>query len=963
MVSTSTLVTDSQLTVNKLSDVLSDIKNGTYKNLIKEFRVNHLASETKQKWKANNLPCFYPHAEFNKSKRLHDCLNFKSTGIITLDIDLDKSLIENIETSESIKLQLQSIPYVYAAFTSVSGGLKVLILTDFVTENSDLFGCLSKDVYLRVILEIKKCIPDLPHVDTNASGHKACFISFDENLYLNESAEILIITESVMASYRKPSVIPFFGRSDEIKRLEALSALDSIPKYLIYDERMKINFAIFDIFGYEGIGLLENHWEQSKIDNPLREQLKQQYLHHDSYHINGNYLFHIAKKQYGWSNQNVYNYPYDKSATYNDNSVSLDEAELTLDKIAHQVIDNPKDTIIKATCGLGKTSQLLKVIAKKIVSDPKFKVLIMAPTNALCNEMKGKINNFVADELNVLSPLQKLKLGKYKNKKIVSVISGKEKLCINKDDKGDIKVTCFKCQKQRNCKYRLQFNIDYQVRICPHNYLFNAPNIFEKGVKDELSKEISMDWKPDIIVVDEDPTNAAIDGQFVSVGSMSKFEYKLFESLKNDGLTTTLFKFKDSIVNAYDEEKRKVAQKASYHNGRSPNRIRALIEFLYKLTEYDLQEGEWIQSTNIILRDKENCRGIYLGRKKTVHERYENIPIIYMDATGNKEVIEKVFDRDFDEKVISVAPQPNVQVLQYNNRSFSKTSIENNSNIFQIIIDIIKANSGNTGVITYKDIQKKLIDNNIVNEDSSGYFRNIRGTNKFSDFDNLIIAGRFKLPPNTLEDLAACIFGVTEIVKSKPHSEFAIFDDEYRKKPSFIRLKNGESRLSLPLYNSDETIKLLRKHYEHSETEQALHRLRLVHGSSVKKLILLTNEVMDLPIDKVKQVNIQRNIDSRTKQKHLQAEAFLNDNKIFPFKPNQIKKILPNCGYQSIRNIKSHLNGKFKRYEVTGKNIKNRSVTQSFYFLNGMGYEEMVSAILNLDIVEICNINNLYLVE
>ena len=67
------------------------------------------------------------------------------------------------------------------------------------------------------------------------------------------------------------------------------------------------------------------------------------------------------------------------------------------------------------------------------------------------------------------------------------------------------------------------------------------------------------------------------------------------------------------------------------------------------------------------------------GKTIEILGEYKNASMLYMDATGEKVVIDTLFDRDFEFQEVRVQQQGNVKVYQFvNNASFSKSSFQNN---------------------------------------------------------------------------------------------------------------------------------------------------------------------------------------------------------------------------------------------------------------------------------------------
>jgi hypothetical protein len=160
------------LEVTSLLSVLNEIASDKYKVTIDQIRSEADPSKSRLK---DRLPVFTPTGQFNyrSIKGLEEY-----NGIICLDID-------HIEDPESLKDQCKSLDYVYSAFITPSGrGLKVIIKTDATSENYRNIELMVSEKFLQ---------------DTGASRDNHCkdiariqFVSYDPDLYINESAKTLI---------------------------------------------------------------------------------------------------------------------------------------------------------------------------------------------------------------------------------------------------------------------------------------------------------------------------------------------------------------------------------------------------------------------------------------------------------------------------------------------------------------------------------------------------------------------------------------------------------------------------------------------------------------------------------------------------------------------------------------------------------------------------------------------------
>ncbi len=158
-----------------ISLILKHIKNGRWQTQVNEIRdmINRNENEKSSVLK-KTLPAFTPSGTFNERRKKENIDSY--SGILHLDYDK----VDNVEIMKDI---LISIPYTYSAFISPSGnGIKVFVLTDSKPkEHTEVFNQI-RAYYDRILgIESDKSVKDITRL---------CFVSFDPNLYLNESSEI-----------------------------------------------------------------------------------------------------------------------------------------------------------------------------------------------------------------------------------------------------------------------------------------------------------------------------------------------------------------------------------------------------------------------------------------------------------------------------------------------------------------------------------------------------------------------------------------------------------------------------------------------------------------------------------------------------------------------------------------------------------------------------------------------------
>ena len=161
-----------------ISLILKHIKNGRWQTQVNEIRdlINRNENEKASVLK-KTLPAFTPSGTFNERRKKENIDSY--SGLLHLDYD-------KVDDIESLKENIIKIPFTYSAFISPSGkGLKVMVITDAFLENhTEAFNELRAYYDGIVGLDSDKSVKDVTRL---------CFVSYDPELYLNESSKIFTI--------------------------------------------------------------------------------------------------------------------------------------------------------------------------------------------------------------------------------------------------------------------------------------------------------------------------------------------------------------------------------------------------------------------------------------------------------------------------------------------------------------------------------------------------------------------------------------------------------------------------------------------------------------------------------------------------------------------------------------------------------------------------------------------------
>lgn len=169
-----------------LNSVLEMIKDGKFNKAIENLRraKDERDDEGAVKIK-NKLPAFTPSGEFNKTHRKEDLIRYNQ--LIILDVDKVGS-----DSVKGMKKKATGINTTLAAFLSPSGyGMKILVRIDSSVESHEQAFNQVAAHYERILgVQVDKSGKDFSRL---------CFLSWDPEIYINDSAETFIISREVIA--------------------------------------------------------------------------------------------------------------------------------------------------------------------------------------------------------------------------------------------------------------------------------------------------------------------------------------------------------------------------------------------------------------------------------------------------------------------------------------------------------------------------------------------------------------------------------------------------------------------------------------------------------------------------------------------------------------------------------------------------------------------------------------------
>jgi len=228
----------------------------------------------------------------------------------------------------------------------------------------------------------------------------------------------------------------------------------------------------------------------------------------------------------------------------------------------------------------------------------------------------------------------------------------------------------------------------------------------------------------------------------------------------------------------------------------------------------------------------------------------ENVPLLILDATADQSLVEKVVGPvDFEQIDI----EQKAVVTQVYDHTGSNTWWNGNPERVDGLVSVLNE------WVTYGEAplcvsHKKLADALRSHEDLNDQvkvlnFGGLRGSNAAENCSVVFITGRNQLPPPAIDQKARAIFwdDDNELKHDDPSNDLPrelrgyLLSDRYQDQQAGVQVRAF----------SDPRIEKLHAQEREAETIQAIARLRLVHSRYVKRVFLLGNLPIEMPVDRL----------------------------------------------------------------------------------------------------------------
>ena len=228
-----------------------------------------------------------------------------------------------------------------------------------------------------------------------------------------------------------------------------------------------------------------------------------------------------------------------------------------------------------------------------------------------------------------------------------------------------------------------------------------------------------------------------------------------------------------------------------------------------------------------------------------------DVPVLLLDADLDPTIARKFLPRL---EVVEVPVDRCAEVIQVSDTACSRrrllaweeapeTEMSRAANRLadvQALLDVEAARGARVLLVTYKAAAERL---KVPAGCAVDYFGNIRGIDGYKKFDTVIIAGREQPRVDAVEAQARALFA------DDPAP--LILTGDLMEQVRGYRMRDGSSVAGKVSVHPDPRVQAVLEQVRERETAQAIDRLRLIHCPDPKRVIVLSNLVLDLTVDRL----------------------------------------------------------------------------------------------------------------
>ena len=398
------------------------------------------------------------------------------------------------------------------------------------------------------------------------------------------------------------------------------------------------------------------------------------------------------------------------------------------------------------------------------------------------------------------------------------------------------------CPHSAGCQYLRQFNSEAPIRFYAHEWMPLKPAALIRGQRGD----------PDLVVIDEKFNDALESRKRWSVARL--FEagstwLDLAEAIRDDALLERFGDRKEELAQILEEAEEGVAlrvypemtaveakmaieewEEGGMGQGQPYGFIRAALDAL------ETGHTKRLHYVETASRKKDLPGGmIHFGGIKPMEFLPDSTPVAFLDATGNRMVIEKAHPGT---RVVEIQAKRNAIIIQLMDSALSAHRLkENNAHLQARIAELIQRiiqHHGPAGMmIGPMGFISEMTGNGYVPESVlTAHYNALRGLNSGENQDWLIQIGRNEPDAYSIESQARCWFA--DEPDFKPGTVF--------RGPTPLIAKDGKMVNVTTTQFADKYCQTMMQQAREAESIQALDRLRLVHAKQPKIVFILSNQ-------------------------------------------------------------------------------------------------------------------------
>ena len=434
------------------------------------------------------------------------------------------------------------------------------------------------------------------------------------------------------------------------------------------------------------------------------------------------------------------------------------------------------------------------------------------------------------------------------------------------------------CSFFGSCSYWDQFrhsgndlSIENTIRIYSHASLFLSRNEFEGQVE------------PDLVIIDEAFLSSAVSNmpsipvgdvtQHIRLEGLPSLGFDLVECLtKHQGDLSYLrdkdigaFEFNAVSVEALNSATSFSADTTHSRNIRSAKQYKTLTK-LREIAAREVEDQGKDQFGQLAYNQRKN--EIAICEHKAIRVP-RSAPVLYLDATADPIITEAYLPalqyHQIDVQQLAVVSQVYDRTGSnsfWNNKigqeqqNLSEPSYEPQHNDIAALIAILNewAKAGESPLlVAHKDLCDQLRGHPKLDEGVAvAHFMSLRGSNAYEDRSVIFVTGRNQPPIDGIEQQARAVFGGSgNPLGYDDKGNLPLDQVEYWLSE---RSPHSSAAMTVPLF-SDPRIEAVQKQIREAETVQAIARLRLVWADYHKRVFLLSNLPVEMPVDHLIEFN------------------------------------------------------------------------------------------------------------